>query len=134
MAVQFLRLIMPIVKILRLCETTMRASFSLHFTAELRFSVVWSYIPIPLQMLSNAVREKLPCFENLPNFLNLTRFEWDPIAEIEMAEYFIKNALVLEKMAIRFGRGMIRSPEDRVVRRLTECQMGSSASRITFSP
>ncbi|KAJ6332952.1 hypothetical protein OIU77_008912 [Salix suchowensis] len=167
MAVQFLRLIMPIVKILRLCETTMRASFSLHFTAELRFSVVWSYIPIPLQMLSNAVREKLPCFENLPNFLNLTRLEieasgdycwftltvqtneppkWPSLLHVNSSVNhkwrnpgFVhapehENALVLEKMAIRFGRGMIRSPEDRVVRRLTECQMGSSASRITFSP
>ncbi|KAF9672819.1 hypothetical protein SADUNF_Sadunf11G0083900 [Salix dunnii] len=32
-------------------------------------------MPIPLQMLSNAVREKLPCFKNLPNFQNLTRLE-----------------------------------------------------------
>ncbi|KAJ6332933.1 hypothetical protein OIU77_008896 [Salix suchowensis] len=118
-------------------------------------------------MLSNAVREKLPCFENLPNFLNLTRLEieasgdycwftltvqtneppkwpillhvnssvnpkWRNPGFVHAPEH--ENALVLEKMAIRFGRGMIRSPEDRVVRRLTECQMGSSACRITFSP
>ncbi|XP_061982877.1 F-box/LRR-repeat protein At4g14103-like [Populus nigra] len=187
MAVQFLRLIMPIVKILRLCETTMK-------------------------MLSNAVRKKLPCFEYLPNFQNLTRLEieasgycrwmvlheilkcsvklevfilykgkaltiqtketprWPSIvylnslvipiwrnpefvprcmrsslkviecvdfegdfAEIEMAEYFIKNALVLEKMAIRFGRAVPHNSQERVAKRLSGCQMGSEACRITFS-
>ncbi|KAJ6886872.1 hypothetical protein NC651_027274 [Populus alba x Populus x berolinensis] len=168
MAVQFLRLIMPIVRILRLCETTMR-------------------------ILSNAVRKKLPCVEDLPNFQNLTRleieasgdcrwmvlheilkcsvklevfiiskdkssvipkwrnpefapqcmrsslkviecvdFEWD-FSEIEMAEYFLKKALVLEKMAIRFGRGMTHNSKERVAKRLSGCQIGSEACRITFS-
>ncbi|XP_011029578.1 PREDICTED: F-box/LRR-repeat protein At4g14103-like [Populus euphratica] len=187
MAVQFLRLIMPIVRTLRLCGTTMR-------------------------ILSNAVRKKLPCFEDLPYFGNLTRleieasgdcrwmvlhgilkcsvklevfiiykdkaftvqakdppkwqslaylnssvipkwrnpefaprcmrsslkviecvdFEWD-FSEIEMAEYFIKNALVLEKMAIRFGWGMTHNSKERVAKRLSGYERGSKACQITFS-
>ncbi|KAF9672817.1 hypothetical protein SADUNF_Sadunf11G0083700 [Salix dunnii] len=89
----------------------MAVKFLPHFTAVLRFLVS----------------------HNQPQLIFINNFKWD-IAEIEMAEYFIKNVLVLEKMAMRFGRGMVRSPEERVVRRLTKCQMGSKACRITFSP
>jgi len=78
MAVQFLRLIMPIVRILRLCGTTMRVSFFLILLLCLNFQ--WSddappHMFTPIQILSNAVRKKLPCFEDLPNFQNLTRLE-----------------------------------------------------------
>ncbi|CAK7327611.1 unnamed protein product [Dovyalis caffra] len=171
MAVQFLRPIMPIVKILCLCETTMRT-------------------------LSDAVRKKLPFFDNLiPTFQNLTRLEieasgnslwlvlqeilkcspklevfilnkkdkdeetpkwrnpesvpwclWSclkvveciefegELGEIEMVEYFLKNALVLEKMAISFGSCMIHNLRGLVVKRLEMCQKGSEACRISFSP
>ena len=78
MAVQFLRLIMPIVRILRLCGTTMRVSFFLISLLCLNFQ--WSddappHMFTPIQILSNAVRKKLPRFEDLPNFQNLTRLE-----------------------------------------------------------
>ncbi|KAL9346032.1 hypothetical protein Peur_060885 [Populus x canadensis] len=169
MAVHLLRPIMTIVKILRLCDTTMRT-------------------------LSDAVHKKLPCVGNLPDFQNLTRLEieasgndrwlvlheilkcspklevfilykdstektprWrkpefvprclrsslkvieyvgfeSELGEIEMAEYVIKNALVLEKMTIEYGWKMIHDFKERVAERLTECRRGSKACRIVFSP
>lgn len=55
------------------------------------------------------------------------------LGEIEMAEYFIKNALVLEKMTIEYGWKMSHDFKERVAERLTECRRGSKACRIVFS-
>ena len=73
------------------------------------------------------------CMRSSLNVIECVDFEGD-FAEIEMAEYFIKNALVLEKMAIRFGRAVPHNSQERVAKRLSGCQMGSEACRITFSP
>ncbi|KAJ6770440.1 hypothetical protein OIU79_021147 [Salix purpurea] len=104
MAVQFLRLIMPIVKILRLCETTMR-------------------------MLSNAVREKLPCFENLPNFLNLTRLEIEASGDYcwFVSQEILKCSPKLEVLILYKDKTL-------TVQTNEPPKWGSSACGITFSP
>ncbi|KAL3576672.1 hypothetical protein D5086_021955 [Populus alba] len=130
MAVQFLRLIMPIVRILRLCETTMRA-----LTVQATDPPRWP----SLVYLNSSVIPKWrnpefapQCMRSSLKVIECVDFEWD-FSEIEMAEYFLKKALVLEKMAIRFGRGMTHNSKERVAKRLSGCDIGSEACRITFS-
>ena len=73
------------------------------------------------------------CLRSSLKVIEYVGFESE-LGEIEMAEYLIKNALVLEKMTIEYGWKMIHDFKERVAERLTECRRGSKACRIVFSP